>query len=229
MARMHSFADRLSAARRHGLRTAGRIAAGRVEDRARHLLFLDEEHLWYAMDLPAPAAAPFAGGDGMRLVSPATPAELAAFDRLPTLPADAAAGRRGDGGEPWVVLDGDTPLFACWIFAGRAPVLAAPGGWLDIPEGCVCLEDSVAAPAARGRGIGPRTWRALAHRYAGLGTRAVLTKVASDNTASRRAVAKAGFREIALQRYRRRGPRTHVEVDVLAPGVADELRARLAR
>ena len=41
-------------------------------------------------------------------------------------------------------------------------MLAAPGGRLRLPADTVVLEDSVTSAAARGRGIAPRAWNALA-------------------------------------------------------------------
>jgi RimJ/RimL family protein N-acetyltransferase len=46
----------------------------------------------------------------------------------------------------------------------------------------------------------------LALLLADRGFRAMVTKVETSNEASRRAVTKAGFREVAIQRYHRRGP-----------------------
>lgn len=212
----------LSAARRRGPRGTLTAAVERVRPR----VWLEEQHVWYQLDL-AVGAAPDLGA--LELVTPRAD-ELAAFDTLPTINAVQAAERVRQGGRPFLVLDHGQPLFACWIFTDRAPMLAARGGWLALPEQAACLEDSVAAPAARGRGIAPLTWRALADRLAHEDKRAMITKVATDNAPSRRAVAKAGFREIAVMRLWRCGILYRVEVEVLDPdSLGGVLRERLRR
>ncbi|MGI8728541.1 MAG: GNAT family N-acetyltransferase [Solirubrobacteraceae bacterium] len=149
---------------------------------------------------------------------------------LPTIDAGRAAERARDGGRPLLVLDRGQPLFACWIFTHRAPMIAARGRWLALPEQVACLEDSVAASAARGRGIGPLTWTALAQRLAGEGKSAMITKVATGNAPSRRAVVKAGFREVAVMRLRRCGILYLVDVEVLDPdSLGGALRKGLKR
>ena len=215
--------DRVSRALRHGPAGIARIAA----DRAKAHVRLDEEHVWYGLELPSATGRPFGdAGDALRLVEPRTAEELAPFDDLPTLDATRAWARVQEGGRPWLVLDGILPAFGCWTFATSAPMIAARGGWLALCEGDVVLEDSVAAPIARGRGIAPRTWDHIADVLAADGAARMLTKVGTSNAPSRRAVTKAGFREIAIMRLRRRGAHTHVDVEVLD---ANPAGARLAR
>ena len=48
-----------------------------------------------------------------------------------------------------------------------------------------------------------------------------------ENEASRKAVAKAGFREIGVMRMVKAGPRKRTTVDRPAPGLGAELAARL--
>jgi len=70
------------AVRRHGPAGIARIAADRTKAHVR----LDEEHVWYGLELPSATGRPFgATGDGLRLVEPRTAQELAPFDGLPTL------------------------------------------------------------------------------------------------------------------------------------------------
>jgi RimJ/RimL family protein N-acetyltransferase len=110
------------------------------------------------------------------------------------------------------------------------PMLAARGGFMPLPDGVIGIEDSIASPSARGRGIGPRTWRALAHEWAGRGAAATISKVAVENASSRRAATKAGYREVGLMSYCRRGPVVHVDVTPLGErGLGEELRQRLRR
>lgn len=216
-----------SALRRHGIAGIARLAA----DRAKAHVRLDEEHVWYARELASATRTPFgAADDGLRLVEPPTAQELDAFDGLPTITAAEARARVRDGGRPWLVLDGDAPAFACWTFATRAPMIAARGGWLALADGTVVLEDSVAAPIARGRGIAPRTWNYVADVLAQDGAARLITKVETTNTSSRRAVTKAGFKEVGIMRLRRRGPVTRVDVEALdAEAAGADLARRLHR
>ena len=209
--------------RRHGPAGIARLAAARATAQMR----LDEEHVWYGLELSSATGRPFDGaGESLRLVEPRTPQELAPFDDLPTLDSARAWARVQEGGRPWLVLDGTVPAFACWTFVDRAPMVAAGGGWLALRAEDVVLEDSVAAPIARGRGIAPRTWDHIAGVLAADGAARMLTKVETSNAPSRRAVTKAAFREVAIMRLRRRGPFTRVHVEVLD---ANPVGAHLAR
>ncbi len=123
--------------------------------------------------------------------------------------------RLRDANDLWLVLEHDRALFSCWIFRDGTPVIAAPGGQLPLPAGTVCLEDSVAAAAARGRGIAPAAWSAIADTLAEEGQEHMITKVAVDNAPSRRAVEKAGFDAVALMHFRRIGPRSRTRVELL--------------
>ena len=150
------------------------------------------------------------------------------LDDLPaTSPADAQR-LRGLGGRLYLALDGGQPLFACWIHTSRTPTIAARGGWLSLPSGVVCLEGSVTAPAARGRGVAPAAWSELAGRLAGEGVASMVTKVGVENAPSRKAVEKAGFREVAVMRLRRLGPRARVTITGDSPPAA-QLRRGLGR
>lgn len=205
---------------RHGLREAGRKAVRA----ARKGIRLREEHVWYELQLAAEAAAP-ALPAGATLVE-ASGADVDLLDELPSVSPEAARKLRVRGSRLFLVLEERRPLFACWIHTGATPALAAPGGWLPLPDGTVCLEDSVTAPAARGRGIAPAAWSELAHRLAAEGAAAMITKVEVVNAASRKAVEKAGFREFARMRLSRVVGRSTVELEGGSPLAAD-LRARL--
>jgi RimJ/RimL family protein N-acetyltransferase len=184
---------------RHGVGGTGRLLAAKAVEQA----YLREEHVWYELDLgserPRPALAP-----GLRL------------EKRPAA-ADA---------ETWHVCEGDREAFSCWIYRVRTPVLAAPQGWLTLPAGTVCLEDSVTQPDFRGQGIAPAAWSAIADALAAEDVLRIVTKVAVDNAPSRKAVTKAGFVEVALQRLTRVARRKQVTVDVYG-GCGDELAARL--
>lgn len=205
----------------------------RLGERIRQRTWLDDEHVWYQLGLPSQHGAPPELDPGLALMSPRGD-DLALFGELPTMDAHQARRLVAKGGEPWIVMDGDAPAFACWLYRAAAPMTAARGAWLPLPDGAVVLEDSVAAGRARGRGIAPRAWQMLAQHLHAEGKRALLTKVETRNAPSRRAVTKAGFREIAVMRLRRRGPFTSVAVDVIdregyGPALRERLHGRRAR
>ncbi len=112
------------------------------------------------------------------------------------------AGIRGDEpGEDLVVsLDGrPVGLVQRAVIRDYPEDLAEFAALVEVPEGAVELDYLVGEPALRGRGLGPRiiaavvddTW--AAHPMAP----AVLVAVAAANTASWRALEKAGLRRVA--------------------------------
>lgn len=190
----------LSRAARY-VRTHGTVAAGRrVRRELLPLAHLREAHVWYELSLTGASHVQQPGDISMTLGSPE---RFPLLDQLDSISAAEAERRLSVGAQWWLVVENEKPLFSCWIFQGTAPVLAARGGQLPLPADTVVLEDSVTAPAARGRGIAPRAWCMLADSLHEQGKLRMLTKVAFTNTPSRRAVVKAGFREIALVRYHR--------------------------
>ena len=206
--------DGVGAAARHSL------------DLARAQLYLVEEHVWYQLDLD---------GERPRRELPEEVRLLRAERRSAGRsrgdgPADRGGPleRRAAGNDLWLAEDDGGPLFRCWIYRERAPVLAAPGGWLDLPADTVVLEDSATTPRARGRGIAPGAWTAIADSLRDEGLAHMITKVGVENEASRKAVAKSGFREIGVMRMVKRGPRKHTTVSEATPGLGTELAARPA-
>jgi GNAT superfamily N-acetyltransferase len=196
-----------------------------VGARIRPQLYLAEHHVWYERQL-SDSQAGVEWPEGLRLVT-GTADDFPALHELDTVDAVEAAQRLAAGAQWWLVYDGGQPLFSCWLFTGDAPVLAAPGGRLRLPADTVVLEDSVTAAAARGRGIAPRAWSALATMCATRHER-MLTKVAVDNAPSRKAVEKAGFVGVAVMSLRKVGPWRHTTVEQLggAPGwLAENLGA----
>lgn len=209
---------------RRGLRRYG--AAGAL----RRAWRLHEHDIWSALELGAERPRrPLAGGLVLRRGG------LEDLHRLDGLVhyrrAEAAARLHEWDGRLQLVLDGDALLFVCWIFTARTPVGAAPGGVLELPAGVACLEDSIALPAARGHGIAPATWSRVADDLQAEGFRTLVTKVAAGNAPSRRAVAKAGFVEVAEAQVDRIGPLWRCRVRPYAgePGIGAELARRLAR
>lgn len=192
----------------HGVAGVGR----KVVERARSHVYRHEEHIWYELRLEG--AVPVVGSLGvleLRRARLSDAALLGAFGRNPDLTADDV--RKGH--DLWFVMEGETPAFSCFIQRGESPMPAARRGRMKLPSATVCLEDSVTSPDYRGRGLAPAAWTTLAaqlEQEPGLGS--MITKVAVENVASRKAVTKAGFVEVALMRHDKRGPRARVEVEV---------------
>lgn len=174
------------------------------------LAYLKERHIWYRLDLasdrPHPALPP-----GFEL-GPASAGELELLGGLETIGLQEAQRRLAAGAELWLLRQAGEAAFACWIFRGRTPVLAARGGWLRLPDDTACLEDSVTAARHRGQGLAPAVWSRVADSFAAQGFAALITKVAEDNQPSRRAVEKAGFEPVACMDLLRVWPMTHVVI-----------------
>jgi RimJ/RimL family protein N-acetyltransferase len=106
-------------------------------------------------------------------------------------------------------------------------VIAAPGRTLALPEGVACLEDSVTAAAARGRGIAPAAWTLIGDELQQAGFKTLVTKIETENQASRRAVEKVGYRLVAVMDHERTGPRRRTTVRPVGDGIGEMLAARL--
>jgi RimJ/RimL family protein N-acetyltransferase len=146
--------------------------------------------------------------------------DLALLAQLPVDPSvssvnpDAARARIAAGHDLWIVTEGDRIAFACWIFRGHAPVFGARDGGADMPADAVLLEDSLASPDFRGRGVAQATWSGVADALAAEGIRDVFTKVDVLNAPSCRAVEKTGFVEVARMRVSGRGRRLTASVSM---------------
>jgi len=192
----------------HGLRGVLQLALGTVSD----VLRPHDAHVWYALGLAGERPV-VSLAEGFRLESPA---DLAPFDQLGPGALSDARSRVAEGGAPWLILEDDRVAFACWILP-HVPTRAAPGGRLQLPDGLLCLEYSITQEDYRGRGLAPAAWCAIADALQVDGITALITKVGVDNVPSRRAVEKAGFREIATVSLRRRRLRLHAGVAVSDP------------
>jgi len=214
--RRHGFGGSLQRVLRLGLRSAMRLA------------YLRERHIWYRLDMasgrPRPPLPPRFD------LRPASTHELELLRPLETLGLQEARRRLAGGAQLWLLREAGEAAFACWIFRGRTPVLAARGGWMPLPSGIACLEDSVTAVRCRGRGLAPAVWARVADSLAEQGFTALITKVAESNLPSRRAVEKAGFEAVARMDLVHVGPVTHVVIQPQGDphGVA-YLRTALAR
>ena len=208
-------ADALDRARR-GIRRFG--VAGSLKRLAAHAgqsltraLYVRERHIWYVLSLTA--VLPQINLPPGFAVALAAADDVALLEELPTIGAHEARERRAAGAELWLVREGTRAAFACWIFRERTPVFAAKGGWLTLPPNTVCLEDSVTSPDYRGRGLAGGAWSEIARGLQSRHVAAMITKVAEDNTASRRAVEKAGFEPIAMMTLTRRALRSQVTLE----------------
>ena len=194
--------------RRFGVAGSIRRLASSAGASLSRALYVHERHVWYALDLTAPVSQA-ACSSGFDLVQ-ATVDDVALLEELPTIGVSEARERQAAGAVLWLVREGPQVAFACWIFRGRTPVFAARRGWLSLPAHTVCLEDSVTSPAYRGRGLAGAAWAEIARALQRQHVATIITKVADDNTASRRAVEKAGFEAIAMMTLIRRGLRSRV-------------------
>jgi len=207
-----------------------RAALRRVVTRVRPQLYMHEAHVWSALVL---------AGERPRLALPAgyTLARAGATDlpKLAELDVDVELGRQrlADGAELWLISHGAETVYCGWVFHGRAPTIAAPGGWVNLPRGIVNPEDMVTAPTHRGRGLASAAYTLLCDDLQ-RGDRAsrIVGKVPVDNSANRRALVKSGWREFALVDFRRVGPWRRTTVRQVEPANhdpgADELTAWLA-
>jgi GNAT superfamily N-acetyltransferase len=207
-------------ARREGIG----VALAHAWELVRHRVYNREEHVWYQLDLHAERPRRELV-EGVRLLR-AGAGDAQRVEDVGQFEAEALK-RLAAGNDLWLAVDDQArTLFACWTFRSETPMLAAPHGRLPLPRGTACLEDSVTSPLARGKGIAPAAWTAIADILATEGFESMITKVTTDNVPSRKAVEKAGFREIAVMRMTSVVTRQHV---VLAPsgGVADALARSL--
>ena len=201
---MAGFADRVREKGVLGtIRAGGRYLRGYASRRS--------TYIWYELDLRAEREGLPELAEGMRLVRVSSEAERRIHEQLPPEGQDPRGGTFDDrvarGGVPWVVDAGGKAAFTCWTFLKEAPVGSLPSGWLPLPEGTACLEDSITSADFRGQGIAPRAWAALSGALRDEGFAYLVTKVEDVNQPSRKAVTKAGFREVATMEVSVNGPR----------------------
>ncbi|MGH2908575.1 MAG: GNAT family N-acetyltransferase [Solirubrobacteraceae bacterium] len=190
-------------------------------------MLLLEYHVWYALDLTA--ERPRRELDAGLTLRRGDESDVSLLTELPTISPEQARTRLARGNALWLVLEGADPRFACWIFRDQTPVIAAPGGEMRLAAGTACLEDSVTAAAARGRGVAPAAWTSIADGLGAEGLRELITKIEVANLPSRRAVEKIGFRPVALMRFVRIGPRGHLRVDEIDLDRGARIAAMLGR
>jgi hypothetical protein len=196
--------------------------------RAQNELYLDETHVWYELALdnsrPQKPLRP-----GLKLIRGGAD-DLPLLDELSTVSAYEARQRMEAGRNLWLVLDDRQPIFACWIFHDSVQMLAARKGQLALPPETVCLEDSITSPSYRGRGIvAPAAWSQVADKLEKAGVKSIITKVEADNKVMRWALAKSGFRDIAIMRFRKAGLWRYIAIRAKTSATADWLVEQLLR
>lgn len=186
--------------RRRGVGPTARLLARRLSPASGW----SREIVWYHLDLLDPGR-PRPPLDPEFTLRRGTRADMPLLRRFPhdtsvTVMSDRLLADRLDAGATlWIVTAGDRPAFSCWTLVGEAPMgVGFPG--VPLPRWTALLEDSLSAPGFRGRGVAPGTWSAIGDELVRAGMTALLTRVEVENTASRRAVEKAGFRPVAQVR-----------------------------
>ncbi|MGH8161997.1 MAG: GNAT family N-acetyltransferase [Gammaproteobacteria bacterium] len=196
----------------------------------RRLFFPIRRQLWYALDISGPSTASFAPSSGIEVLR-------CDSDSVAAVPRSIRTGalrslRRLMHGEAqlWIARTGETAMASVWVFRGRTPAVAAPGGWLSLPPGHACLQDAVTAAQCRGRGIAPDLWVRVAGKLASEGVETVLLQIDERNRPAIRAAEKAGFRPLATMEWERGWLRSRVRLSgrngMKAPGFLLEQLAR---
>lgn len=208
--------------RRYGLKKT----ISEVMQLARIKVYLTETHVIYELplgeDRPKKVLPPefklVRGGEN----------HLPLLSRLSDISERRARRLQESGNDLWLVLEEQQPAFACWIFRDAMLISAAKNSRLELPPEIVCLEDSVASPLYRGRGIAPAAWLQIADDLEQTGVGYIVTKIEEDNVASRRAVEKCGFRQVATVSFRRVGPAKRTIVQTQTGASADWISERFA-
>ncbi|WP_448642079.1 hypothetical protein [Geodermatophilus sp. URMC 63] len=165
-----------------------------------------EEMVWMALDVTDPDR-PRRRLDETFVVRRGSLDDMWLLDQIPSDQAVAqmtpalVQERLAAGSELWLTVEDDRLAFRCWIFRGWAPAPGAPHHRVPLPDDVVLLEDSIASPEFRGRGVAPGTWSALGDAFAAEeGVRTIITKIAQDNEVTQRSIEKVGFRAVATMR-----------------------------
>jgi GNAT superfamily N-acetyltransferase len=210
--------------RRRGLRATARQSLAEL----RNELLPNATHVWYLLDLQAERPKPVVpAGYVVEEVLPGS-AEVALLGVLgPNAEAEAQT-RFTQGGRLFIARADDALAFACWVFRA-IPTLAARSGWYRVRDDARGLEYSITVEAHRGHGLAPAVWSQLSDLLEAEGVTGLLTKVGLTNEASRKAVAKSGFVEIAHVTVRRRRGRIRVDVTLATGPDGARLERELAR
>ena len=184
---------------RHGVRGCLTLAARNAKQYVITTLYQHERHIWYVAAPVEVQAKPLPSGLKLRR---SRREHLDLLTQSNLYGWSAAESYLGEGGDLWMVQDNQRAVFCCWVFRKRMPTVAARGGWKDLPPRTVCLEGVVTDAGYRGRGIAPAAWSLIAKSLKSDGIRTIAIKVEEQNRSMRRAVQKAGFREMAVTDFR---------------------------
>lgn len=217
------FTRAAAAMRRHGVRGAAVRAAERGLLWVRRWFLLSERHLWF--EIPSDGGAPPAPPDGYR-VRRGDPTDVDALAALGVLNGDVARGWIEDGDQLWVGTHGDELVYSIWLHRGRVPAVAMRGGWMPLPANVLCLEGAYAMPRHRHLGVGRCAVRHAIATSRTDGSERVVVRIAEDNIASRKSVAKLGARAFARMRFLRVGPWRRIRIE---PDGDAQLTAALER
>jgi hypothetical protein len=209
--------------RRNGLKAS----IGEILTFAQKRIYLDETHVWYKLSLRTDRAH-VGRLPGLSLIQ-ASVRDLPLLEQLPSIDPYEARQRMEAGHDLWLVLKGQQPVFACWVFHGSVPVIAARQGHIALPPEIVVFEDSVSSLAYRGRGISLAVWPKIADRLEQTAATTIITKVEEENVTPPRAFLKSGFHEVATVHFRRRGPCRSLTVQAGDSATASWLSEQLAR
>jgi hypothetical protein len=210
---------------RHGLRGTAQRARDWVLTPLWQRVHLNEEHVWITVpDVPDPLAIP----DGYTLRA-GTEDDLEALAAMGGIAP--ATGRRylQRGARLYVATYGDELAFTTWVHVGAVPTVAAQGGELALPDGILSFEDSLAAPDHRRSGIALAAAEVITRREYAAGAKALISRIAVDNTAALRWAEKMGAKPVATVRLRRLFGGQRVTVTPIAGGeaIAELLAERL--
>lgn len=187
-------------------------------------VYADDHHVWYEVAVSDVRDLPLRPGLTARA---GTVHDLRLVEHIPPVSAYRARVRLEDGHAMRLVLTSDGEVaFVCWLLRDSAPELGLAGARpRTLPAGVLCLEDSVCPPRHRGGGMGSAGMSQALLPLRGATTHSVVTRVAVDNIASRKAVTKVGFTEVLTVHERRLGRRV-TRVLRPAPGREDSWLVR---
>ena len=183
---------------------------GSVRRATQQILAVEEEYVWYALDLERLSPIPLRRGYELRQ---ATSDDVDLLRQVPAIPVDEGRRRLARGEQLWFVLHEDEPVFACTVFLHVVPLEAARKHSYRLPPRVACVDDGLTNRKYRGRAIAAAAWVRIGEALRADEFEVLIAKVPMDNIASRRTHEKTGFRPMSTMRRRRRGLRTRVRFE----------------
>ena len=203
---------------KYGFREAIRRAA-------RNAVVVDDEYVWYALDLERLTPIPLREGYELRQ---ATEDDVGLLRSVPAIPVEEGRKRLARGEQLWFVMHGEEPAFACTVFLHILPLEAARKRSYRLPPRVACVDDGLTNRQYRGRAIAAAAWVAIGEALRASGYQVLIAKVPLDNIPSRRTHEKTGFQPMSTMRRRRRGVRTRVRFEDTDAELTDVERLALA-